>query len=124
MGQFERGQRAMRMDAVAHQGQGRDVAVVPQARLDVGGQVAARVDLAFLGRDHGPAALGLDFAHGCVGEWHRMAHAVAVGYLEETVLRRHRPDPHRGEEDVVTGVAHALQVLRGSAILRPRRMTA
>src|SRR3546814_4676330 len=37
---------------------------------------------------------------------HRVAHAVAMRYLEEAVLRGHRTDLERGEQEVVTRVAH------------------
>ncbi len=64
------------------------------------------MDLALLGGDHGPATLGLDLAHRRVGQWHRVAHAIAMWHLEEAVLGRHRADLHRGEKDVVAGIAH------------------
>jgi len=104
--QLHRGQRAVRVHLVAHQREGGDVAVVPQPRLHVGREVAAGVDLAFLGGHHRPAALRLHFAHGRVGQRHGVAHAVAVGHLEEAVLRGDRADLYRGEQDVVAGVAH------------------
>ncbi len=111
--QLQRGQRAVRVHLVAHQRQRGDVAVVPQPRLHVRREVAAGVDLAFLGGDHRPAALGLDLAHRRVGERHRVAHAIAMRHLEEAVLGRHRADLQRGEQDVVAGVAHGWNLFCG-----------
>jgi NADPH:quinone reductase-like Zn-dependent oxidoreductase len=96
VGQLEPGQRAVFVDRLGHQGQGRDVAIVPEPRLGGRPDVAAWVDLAFLGTDHAPAALGLDPAHGGGGARQAVAHAIAVRY--------HRTDPDRLEENVVSRV--------------------
>ena len=46
----------MGMHLVAHQRQRRDVGIVPKPRLDIGRNVAGRVDFAFFGADDRPAA--------------------------------------------------------------------
>ena len=61
--------------------------------------------LHLLGADHGPAALGLDVAHGRLRGWIPVSHAVAVRHLEEPVLGADRPQLHRLEQDVVTAIA-------------------
>ena len=87
VGQLDAGQGAVCVYRLGHQGQGRDVVVVPEPALDVGRQVAAVVDLHLLGADHAPAALGLHAAHGGQALRHAVAHAVAVGHLVEAVGR-------------------------------------
>ena len=53
-----------------------------------------------------PAALGLHAAHGGAARSDVDAHAVAMRHLVEAVAGRHRPDPHRLEQDVVTRIPH------------------
>ena len=101
MRQLDGRERAVPVHGLAHHCVRRDVTVVPEPRLDVGRHVAARVDLALLGTDHGPAAFRLDFPHGGVRRGHRVTHPVAVGDLEEPVARHDRADAHRFEEYVV-----------------------
>ena len=103
--EFDAGQRAVRVHLVAHQAQRRYVVLVPQARLDIGRNIARGVDLALFGADDGPAALCFDLTHGGVRLWHGVAHTVAVWYLEEAVLGDNRADSQRLEQDVKTGVA-------------------
>ena len=105
VGQLDGGQRAMLVHRLAHQRVVRDVVIVPQPRLDIGRHVAAGMDLAFLGRDHGPAALRLHAPHGGMGVRVAVAHAVAMRHLEKAVLRGDRPDADRLEQDVVARIA-------------------
>jgi hypothetical protein len=105
MGQFDAGQRSVLVHGVGHERQGRDVAIVPQAGLRTGTEIAAVMDIAFLGADHGPAAFRLDAAHTGHRAGHGMAHAVAMRYLVEPVPRGHRPNLYRFEEDIVTRIA-------------------
>ena len=63
-----------------------------------------RMDLALLGADDGPAALGFRGAHRRVRFRHGVTHAVAVRDLEEAVLRRYRTDADGLEQDVVTRI--------------------
>ena len=105
VGELEPGQRAVRVNRFGHAGEDRDVPLVPQPQLDEGRDVGAVVDLALLGADHAPAAFGLDAAQDGHGGWVAVAHAVAMRHLVEAVGRRHRPDLHRLEEDVVAGIA-------------------
>ena len=86
----------------------RDVGVVPDPPLDVGGDVRRVVDLDLLRAHDGPAAFRLHAAHdGVRGRMH-VPHAVAVGNLEEPVASRHRPDLHGLEEDVESWFPHRL----------------
>ena len=103
--QFQCRERSVPMHALAHQRERWDIGVIPEARLHVRREVAARMDLALLGGDDGPAAFGLRLAHRCVRRGHLVPHAVAVRDLEEAVARGDGPDPHRFEKDVVAGVA-------------------
>ena len=105
MGELDRGERAVVVHGLGHQRQRGHVAVVPQSGFGKGQDVAGRMDVAFLRRDDGPAALGLDAAHGRLGARHDMAHAGAVRHLIEAVSGRLRADLHRLEQDVVTRVA-------------------
>ena len=94
----------------------RDVGVVPDPPLDVRGDVGRMVDLDLLRAHDGPAAFSLDAAHDGVRRRVLVAHAVAVGNLEEPVASRDRPDLHGLEEDVESWFPHRLAPSRqGSA---------
>ena len=108
VGELDPRQRPELVDPVRHPRQHRDVAVVPQPQLDEGGDVRGVVELDLLGAHHRPAAFGLDPAHPGERGGVAVAHAVAVGDLVETVLRGHRPDGDRFEEDVVAGVTSGI----------------
>ena len=97
MRQFDAGQGAAGVNSVRDPGQRGQVTVVPQAQLDKGRDVGARVDLHLLGADDSPAALGLDVAHGRLRGGITVTHAVAVRHLEEPVLRANRPQLNRLE---------------------------
>ena len=104
VGELDPRERPEFVDPVRHPRKHRDVAVVPEPQLDERGDVRRMVKLDLLGAHHRPAALRLHSAH--PGERGRVAvaHAVAVRDLVEAVLRGHRTDVDRLEEDVVTGV--------------------
>ncbi len=104
--QLDGRESAVRMHLVAHERERGNVLIVPQPRLHIGRHIAARMDLAFLRADHGPAALCFHFAHGRMRLGHRIPHAVAVRDLVEAILRRHRTDANGFEENVVAGRAH------------------
>ena len=57
--------------------------------------------LDLFGADDAPAALGLHPAHGGVTLRSDMTHAVAMGNLEEAILRDDRPDADRLEQNIV-----------------------
>jgi hypothetical protein len=95
--QLDSGQGAAGVDGVRDPGQRGPVIVVPQAQLDKGGDVGARVNLHLLGTDDSPAALGLDVAHGRLCGGITVTHAVAVRHLEEPVLGANRPQLNRLE---------------------------
>src|SRR5258708_12439747 len=103
MGELDPGEAAMIVDERGRAGEIGNVLLVPQPYLL--GDVAGRMDVALLGADHRPAALGLDAAH----DRHRRrpvaAHAVAMRHLEEAVARRHRTDAQLLEQHVVAPVA-------------------
>jgi hypothetical protein len=103
--QLAAGERAMAMHGLGHMRQGRDVMVVPEPRLLIGRDIAGGMDLAFLGADHGPAALGLHAAHGRQRQRHVVAHAVAMGHLVEAVAGGDGADLDRLEQDIVTRIA-------------------
>ena len=103
--ELDAGQGVVGMDRLGQARQRRHIPLVPEAQLDEGRDVGAVVDLDLLGADHAPAALRLDAAHGSVGAGVPVAHAVAMGHLEEAVLGRDRTDPHRLEQDVVARIA-------------------
>src|ERR1035437_5491695 len=44
------------------------------------------MNLALFGADHSPTAFGFDLAHGRVGLWHGVAHAVAVRHVKKRFL--------------------------------------
>ena len=106
MDELDAGQRAVLVHLLDQARMRRDVDFAPDPALDVVAEVVRVVDLHLLGADDRPAALGLDAAHRRVRRRVAVTHAVAVRHLEEPVARRHRPDLHRLEEDVVTGLAH------------------
>ncbi|MCY1561963.1 hypothetical protein D9M68_992900 [compost metagenome] len=62
------------------------------------------MDVGDLGAHRTPAALGLDAAHGRQHVRPQVAHAVAVGHLEEAVGGGHRADPDRLEEDGIARI--------------------
>ena len=94
------------MNGVRDPGQRGQVTVVPQAQLDEGSDIGARVNLHLLSADDGPAALGLDIAHGRLRGGIPVTHAVAMRHLEEPVLGADRPELHRLEQDVVPAITH------------------
>ena len=107
--QFDRGQRAVAMHGVSHQCERGNIVVIPQPAFDERCDVAGRVYFHFLGTHDRPSALGFDAAHGREALRPRMAHAVAMGHLEKTILRRHGTDFDRFEKNVVARVAgHAV----------------
>ena len=105
VGELDPGEGAELVDPVRDPREHRQVTVVPDAKLDEGGDVGGVVDLDLLGAHHRPAALRLDPPH--PGERGRVPvpHAVAVRDLVEAVLRGHRADRDRLEEHVVAGVS-------------------
>ena len=103
--ELDPGERAVSVDCLDHASQGGDVLLVPEPRLGKGTDVAAVVDLAFLGADRAPAAFGLDAAQRRLRAGVAVAHAGAMGHLVEAVFGRHRPDGNRLEENIVTRVA-------------------
>ncbi len=103
--ELDPGERAVRMHLLDEPLVRRDVGVVPEAALDVAADVRGGMDLDLLGADDGPAALRLDAAHDGMCGRVAVTHAVAVRHLEEAVTRRHRPELHRLEEDVIARVA-------------------
>ncbi len=106
VGQLHAGKRTVGVDGLDHQRQVFDVVVIPQAGLGLRRVVGGGVDHAFLGADHGPAALGLHLAHLRVGLRPVESHAGAVGDLIEPIFRHDRADLHRLEQDVVAWIAH------------------
>ena len=93
------------MDPIRDPREHRDVAVVPEPELDVGGDVRGVMDLDLLGADHRPAPLRLDPAHPSERGRVAVPHSVAVRHLVEAVLRGHRADRDRLEEHVVARIA-------------------
>ena len=82
-----------------------NIAVVPQSAFDEWRDVAGRMYFHFFGTHDGPSPFGLDAAHGGVALRPGMAHAVAMGHLEETILGGHGTDADRFEKNVVARVA-------------------
>ena len=99
------GEAAVLVHRVSHEGKGGNVAIVPQAAFVGGAHVGAVVDFHFLGRNHRPAALGLHAAHARFGLREVIARAGAMRHLIKAVARRHRPDPHRLEQNVIARIA-------------------
>jgi amino acid transporter len=89
--EFDPGEGSAVVDRVGDAGQRGQVTVIPQTQLDIGSDVRTGVYLYLLGADHGSATLGLDVAHGRLGGWIPVSHAVAVRYLEEPVPGADRP---------------------------------
>ena len=96
---------AVGVNLVDHQGVGAHVLVVPDRCRRIRIVVARWVDGAVLRAHHAPPAFGLDLAHARQGLRPAIAHSRAVGDLVEAVLRGHRADANRLEEDVVTRFA-------------------
>ena len=110
MHEFNGGKRTVRMHRVRHKPQRRNVAVVPETTLDIGGDIARWMNLHFLGADHRPAPLRLDAAHRRMSERLDMAHAIAVRYLKESVLGGDGAQPDGLEQNVVAGIARHLGI--------------
>ena len=113
----------MSVHGLGHQGQRRDIAIVPQPAFEVGRDITRMVDFHFLGRNYRPAAFRLHAAH--CGQRTRVAmpHAVAMGYLIESVAGGDRSDFHRLEEDVVARIAShssTVQLDTAGAVAGPR----
>ena len=70
-----------------HPGEHRDVAVVPEPGLDVGGDIRGVVDLDLLGADHRPAPLRLDSPHPRNRARVAVPHSVAVRHLATERVR-------------------------------------
>ncbi len=103
--ELDPGERAVCVDLLDEALVRRNVRVVPEAALDEAARVGRGVDLDLLCADDGPASLGLDAAHHGMSGRVAVAHAVAVGHLEEAVAGGHRPELDRLEQDVVARVA-------------------
>ena len=90
----------MLVDPVRHPRDGRDVPVVPEAKLDVGRDFRAVVELDLLGAHDRPTPFRLHPPH--VGERGRVAiaHPVAVRDLVEAVAGGDGSDPNGLEQDV------------------------
>ena len=90
-----------------------DIAFVPQVAFDRRGKIGAMVDAHFFRRDHCPAALGFDPAHGGHAAREAIAHSVAMRHLVKSVARRNRADIHRLEQNIENGIAstHGLLLL-------------
>ena len=101
VGELDSRERPEFVNPVRHARQHRDIAVVPQPQLDERGDVRGMVKLDLLGAHHRPAALRLHPAHPRERGGIAVAHAVAVRDLVEAVLRGHRADGDRLEQDVV-----------------------
>ena len=115
MHQLDAGQSAVRVDRIVHTGEGRDVAVVPQAALNDRSDVAGRMDVCLFCTNNSPAAFRLHSAHGRHGTRIDAAHAVAMGHLEEAVLGGQRADFQRLKKDVVAWVpGHRRSLLDGT----------
>ena len=100
----------MRVHGLHHSDKSGQIAVVPKPTLGIGREVARRVDFHFLRRHNGPAALRLDAPHGGQGLRIKVAHAVAVRNLVETVLGHYGPDGNGLKENVIAGVARHFDV--------------
>ena len=100
VGKLQSRERAVLVNLVGHPRDDRDVAVVPEAKLDVGSDLRAVVELDLLGAHDRPAPFRLHPAH--VGDRGRVpiAHPVAVRHLVEAVAGGHGPDPDGLEQDV------------------------
>ena len=103
--QLAPGKRPMRMDSIHHQRVRRQILIIDQTALGKGRQIAGPMKLHLLRAHDSPPALGLDPSH--LGErgGPQVAHAIAVGHLEEAVACRHRTQLHRLEEHVVAYVS-------------------
>jgi hypothetical protein len=99
--ELDAGQAAVGVNRLGHARQVGDVAIVPQARLGKGRDVGRVVNVALLGADDAPAALGLDAPHMGHAGREDPAHAVAVGHLVEPVGRPDGPDLDWFEEHVI-----------------------
>lgn len=102
--QFDGGEAAVLVDGIAHAGQIRHVRIVPQLGLGVMRRIARRVKIALFGGNDTPAAFRLHAAHGDHAIRKEPPHAVAVRYLVEPVLRRHRSDLHGFEQNIVSRI--------------------
>ena len=103
--ELQPGQRAHRFNGVGDARQHRHVLIVPDAQFDERRNVAGWMNLDLLGAHHAPAALRLDRPHGGECRGIPVSHAVAMRHLIESVLGRNRADPHRLEQDIVSGIA-------------------
>ena len=103
VGELDRCEAPVPVHELRHAGQGGDVTLVPQPHL--AGGLGGGVNVALLGADDRPAPLGLHPAHHRHRGGMEPPHAVAVGHLVEAVAGGHRADPHRLEQNVVTGVS-------------------
>src|SRR4051794_32407081 len=90
---------------VGHQGEGGNVAIVPQATLVEGFAIGRGMDFGLFRGDDRPAPFGLDAPEAREGLRLSPADARAVRYLIETVARGHCPDADRLEQDIVPRVA-------------------
>ena len=106
MGELNSGQGTMEMHAFIHACKHWDVAIVPQPPLDQGRHIAGRMNVGFLGADHGPATFGFHAPHGRHGAGKAHSHPVAMRHLEEPVLGRDRSDSDWLEQNVVTRIPH------------------
>ena len=108
VGELDRCEAPVPVHELRHAGQGGDVTLVPQPHL--AGGLGGGVNVALLGADDRPAPLGLHPAHHRHRGGMEPPHAVAVGHLVEAVAGGDRADPHRLEQNVVTGVpGHGLR---------------
>ena len=119
--QFTRRQRAVAFHAVDHSCHDRNVLAGPQARLDGRRDVTCVMEVALLGGDHRPAALGLHAAHGRHGAGIVGSHAVAVRHLVEAIACRDRSYGHRFEQDVVLRITAHGRLASGCSLSGRRR---
>ena len=117
--ELDAGQRAVLVNPVGGHRERWDVDVVPDPLLDERRDLRAVVDLGLLGAHHRPTAFGFRRPHLGVRRHVAIAHAAALGDLEEAVLGDDRADRDGFEEDVEAGVAtHSGEASADSATFR------
>ena len=107
---FNPRQGILGMDRVAHLGQRRDVAIIPQPQFDEGRDLRRVMDLGLFGAQDSPATSRLVAAHPGHGRGVAITLAVAMRHLIEAVLRGDGTDLYGLEQNIVTRITRHFKV--------------
>ena len=112
--------RVVLVDASVDARKKREVGIVPNAHLDIRGNIGRMMDFRHLGAHDRPAAFRLHAAHRRHGGGVAITHAVTVRHLIKAIAGGDGSDADRLEEDVVTGIAAHAALLSISRTLSNR----